>query len=78
MAWPQISPRTGAWLTWTCCRVAGIVAQAIVSSGLSATTTESEPFEVRRKPRTAHIVSPQDGQTFHAGEPIVFYGAPLT
>jgi hypothetical protein len=37
--------------------------------------TESEPFAVRRKPRRAYIVSPQNGQTFCAGEPVVFAGA---
>ena len=49
--------------------------QLIVSSGLSASVTESETFQVRRKPRRAQIISPQDGQTFQAGEPIVFFGA---
>ncbi|HET7112502.1 MAG TPA: hypothetical protein VFI57_02610 [Pyrinomonadaceae bacterium] len=49
--------------------------QVIVSSGLSATVTDTETFAVQRKPRRAQIISPQDGQTFQAGEPIVFFGA---
>jgi hypothetical protein len=49
--------------------------QLIVSSGLSASVTDTEPFQVRRKPRRAHIISPQDGQTFRVGEPIIFFGA---
>jgi hypothetical protein len=48
--------------------------QVIVSSGLSAAVLDSELFVVRRKPRQAHIVSPQNGQTFRAGEPVVFAG----
>ncbi|HEY9285890.1 MAG TPA: hypothetical protein VIP46_20740 [Pyrinomonadaceae bacterium] len=49
--------------------------QLVVSSGLSAAVAESEPFAVRLKPRRAHIVSPRDGQTFRAGDPVVFAGA---
>jgi hypothetical protein len=52
------------------CRV-----ELVVSAGLSSTVVQSEPFAVRRKPRRAHIASPRDGQTYHAGTPIVFAGA---
>ena len=48
--------------------------QVIVSSGLRGAVATSEPFVVPRKPRSAHLVSPAEGQTFNVGNPVVFTG----
>jgi hypothetical protein len=48
--------------------------EVIVSSGLEAAVARSEAFQVRQRPRRAHIVSPQDGQRFSAGAPVAFVG----
>jgi hypothetical protein len=46
----------------------------VISSGLSAAVVQSESLAVRRKLRQVQIGSPQDGQTFRVGEPVVFAG----
>ena len=48
--------------------------EVIVSSGLQSAAAQTEPFDVRRKPRQAHVVSPREGDVFRAGVPVAFMG----
>jgi hypothetical protein len=48
--------------------------EVIVASGLQAAVARSEAFQVRQRPRRAHIISPEDGQRFRAVVPMAFVG----
>lgn len=45
------------------------------SAGLRSTSVVSEPFEVRRKPRQAYILSPENGASYKQGQPVLLLGA---
>jgi hypothetical protein len=49
--------------------------QVIATSGIRTAVADSSPFEVPRKPRQAHIVSPKTGATFPFGAVVAFTGA---
>jgi hypothetical protein len=51
-------------------RIGAIVA----SSGLRTVTAETEPFEVKSKPRTAAILRPKPGERFPRGASVVLIG----
>jgi len=50
------------------------VFQIVASSGLRTVTAETEPFEVKRKPRTAAILRPKPGERFPRGASVVLFG----
>ena len=48
--------------------------QIVASSGLRTVTAETEPFEVKRKPRAVAILRPKTGDQFRHGESVVLFG----
>jgi hypothetical protein len=48
--------------------------QIVASSGLRTVTAETEPFEVKSKPRTAAILRPKPGERFPRGASVVLIG----
>lgn len=48
--------------------------QVVASAGVRTSTATTEPIEVPRKARQAHILAPEDGTTVAAGEDVEFLG----
>ena len=48
--------------------------QIVASSGLRTVTAETEPFEVKRKPRAVAILRPKTRDQFRHGESVVLFG----
>jgi hypothetical protein len=49
--------------------------QVVISAGLAAATAVSEALTVRRKPRQAALISPQEDDTYRFGQPVILAGA---